>query len=128
MAKKESLVKKHAVHQYVRVMDGERPIYRCILPGCSHFIGEALILNKVSLCNRCGEEFIIGKSMIQPRRIVKPHCDRCSRPVYNRKTGLVQKGRGQLKLIPQADGTVRKVVEPEISLDFVDQFLKDVLK
>jgi hypothetical protein len=93
-----------------------------MIPGCRHFIGEALILGQVSICNRCEQEFKIGKSMLKPRPVVKPHCDECSRPVFNRRTGVVQKGRGQLPLVPVREGESR---EPEITLDFVDSLLKD---
>lgn len=121
MSKKESLVKKHTVHKYIYVIDGTRPIYRCIIPGCRHFIGEALILGQVSVCNRCDEEFVISKKMISPRRVKKPHCDNCSRPAYNKRVGQAQKGHGQLNLVPERPVSG----EPEITLDFVDSLLKD---
>jgi hypothetical protein len=93
-----------------------------MIPGCIQFIGEAVIVGRVTICNRCEQELKIGKSMHRPRPVVRPHCDACRRVVFNRRTGEVQMGRGQLPLVPVREGESR---EPEITLDFVDSLLKD---
>lgn len=84
----------HGPHKYRRIIYGknETPIYRCLLPGCLHYIGEDFILGQTSLCNRCGGVFVIGKAMLFPRKIVKPHCEGCNRPTFNKIAGRVMKG------------------------------------
>lgn len=87
---------KHT-HMYQRVeprKKGSMAIYRCALPGCTHTMPETQILSKISLCNRCKrEEFVITKRLaFFPRTIQKLHCEKCFRPTFNRKTGLMQVG------------------------------------
>ncbi len=67
---------KH-IHSYKRVDIGvskEYIVYRCILPHCSHYIVPTLVEGRESLCPRCGEVFIIGKSHLA---LANPHCDNC---------------------------------------------------
>jgi ribosomal protein S27AE len=52
-------------------------IYRCVLPDCNFKSVPALVLGKRSLCNRCGEEFILSEYSI---RLAKPHCSNCHKP------------------------------------------------
>jgi hypothetical protein len=69
------MTQKH-IHKYMRVKYGSKGyiIYKCTLPGCTHFVNERLILGRNAICWLCGNEFTI--------RILhkKPHCDECIRP------------------------------------------------
>lgn len=60
------------IHRYQRTKLGDNFIvYRCMLPGCAHYIRKELIMGKLCNCYRCGEDFIIGKKEM---RRVRPHC------------------------------------------------------
>lgn len=50
-------------------------IFHCILPDCHFKIEVPLALGKKSVCNRCGNDFIINEISI---RQAKPHCDACT--------------------------------------------------
>ena len=122
------MTKKHT-HKYKRIMSGQRPIYRCMLPGCYHFIGEEHIEHKLSLCHRCNKEFVITQKMLFPRAIVKPHCDDCNRPTFNRRTGTFQKGAAVAPpQAPQAPTKSEPKGHPEVRLDYVDDILRELLK
>ena len=56
-------------------------IYRCGLPNCPHFIYEPLIVGKLSICFRCGNEFIVT---LRSTRSKKMHCEDCTRGRYNK--------------------------------------------
>lgn len=51
-------------------------VFFCILPDCHFKISSAFALGKRCLCNLCGNEFIITEYTL---RLVKPHCDACSK-------------------------------------------------
>lgn len=68
---------KH-VHKYQRrVIGKDYIVYACALPECTHYISEALVEGKLTICWRCGE-------MCQMRRDNrgnfkhKPHCIQCT--------------------------------------------------
>ncbi len=64
------------IHKYQRTTLGRRkyPIYRCMTPGCTHYVDATLILNRICECWRCGKAMVIGK---YAARLAKPHCDDC---------------------------------------------------
>lgn len=49
-------------------------IYFCSLPDCNYKVSPALAVGKRSLCNICGDEFILSQYAI---RLAKPHCEKC---------------------------------------------------
>lgn len=63
------------IHKYIRdkFRTGTQ-IYKCVLPGCSHYILAQFVINKVSICWRCGEDFVINK---RASDLKKPTCDDC---------------------------------------------------
>jgi len=63
---------KH-IHKYLRQTLGHKGyiIYKCILPNCSHFLAEKLVLGRQAICWRCDNSFIITKFH------KKPHCESC---------------------------------------------------
>ena len=52
-------------------------VYFCSLPDCNFKSTPALLIGKRSICNRCGEEFILNEYSI---RLAKPHCLNCHNP------------------------------------------------
>ena len=67
---------KH-IHKYVRKKFGSKGfiIYRCILPGCTHFISADLIIGRESICNKCDKPFIITINLA----LARPHCIDCTK-------------------------------------------------
>jgi hypothetical protein len=68
-------------HTYVRYTDR---FYRCAAPKCTHYIDKNVLVNKMSLCNLCGNEFMLTRNDL---RRVKPRCAACS----NTKTAKLKK-------------------------------------
>jgi len=66
---------KHNIHKYMKVNGKESVIYRCMEPGCSHWIRSIFIVNRIAKCWYCGNNFIITKELA---RLTKPHCDNCT--------------------------------------------------
>jgi hypothetical protein len=63
---------KH-IHKYINKKLGTKGyrIYKCVLPNCTHFIAENLVIGRQSICWRCDAVFIITKLH------KKPHCNDC---------------------------------------------------
>lgn len=82
--------RRHPVHQYVRkelkrkMTDEPYVIFRCMIPGCTHYLREELAEGQKSICNRCGKDFILTKAAME---LKKPHCVECTRG-YKRKGKL----------------------------------------
>jgi len=51
-------------------------VYFCTLPDCHYKIDVPLALGKRSICNICGDEFILSEYSI---KLAKPHCDKCGK-------------------------------------------------
>ena len=51
-------------------------VYFCTLPDCHFKIECVMALGKKSICNLCGNEFIMTEYTI---KLAKPHCDNCSK-------------------------------------------------
>ena len=66
---------KH-LHRYERVKLGKNgyTVFRCNLPGCSHYVRKELAKGKLCECNRCGEPMILG---IAEMLLKRPHCNNC---------------------------------------------------
>lgn len=64
------------IHQYQKVEWGKNGtiVWRCVLPGCSHYLHDQFIDGKRSLCNECRAVFIMNKDKMRRK---KPKCDRC---------------------------------------------------
>lgn len=70
------------VHQYQRVRLGDSYIvYKCMLPGCTHYIRTELAEGRQSICPRCGGVFVLNKANMSAK---KPHCKGCVKK-YNKK-------------------------------------------
>lgn len=70
------MAKNHEIHKYYKTKLGDYTIYRCSLPGCAHYVPYELVLNRVSLCNKCGNEMVMTRAAA---RLAKPHCIACTK-------------------------------------------------
>ena len=78
------LVMSKHIHTYRRINIGhggkEYWVMKCADEKCTHYTPMAtklsvpLLLDKMSLCNRCGDPFILDKRAL---RMAKPCCDKC---------------------------------------------------
>lgn len=64
-------------HKYIRIRIGKnkRIRFKCDIAGCPHSIEPELAINRKSICNRCGDEFILTRSSLD---LAKPHCNSCT--------------------------------------------------
>ena len=69
-------MEKHDAHKYKRIIFKKtgHTIFRCMLPGCPHFIRKELLQGRKAICWRCNEEFEIKNVELS-----KPHCDKCTK-------------------------------------------------
>ena len=65
---------KHT-HQYMRVKIKESVVYRCMIPGCTHYIPKALLINRIANCPYCGNDFLITRELARRERL---HCSSCT--------------------------------------------------
>ena len=72
MAKKQAHTHRLKKHKY----QTGNSVYFCTLPDCHYKIEVALALGKRTICNLCGEEFIMTEYTL---RLAKPHCDQCGK-------------------------------------------------
>jgi len=66
------------VHRYKRMIlgNGTYKIYKCIIPGCTHYLPVHLAENALCECNRCGEPMIMTKVAMT---LARPHCLECTK-------------------------------------------------
>lgn len=71
-------IRRHPTHQYVKakLKPSGRIIYRCVIPGCTHYLFEEVVAGQQSICNRCEKEFVLTKAAMKRS---KPHCLECTR-------------------------------------------------
>lgn len=74
------------LHKYKKVDIGsngkEYHVYRCMKPGCNHYIPISQAEGRVCECNRCGEPMIITKQSLwgsSGRAMARPHCPDCTK-------------------------------------------------
>jgi hypothetical protein len=67
---------EHA-HRYVRIKLGKKDykVFRCVRPGCAHYIRQELVVGKIAQCWRCDDEFVMNQKTAQ---LKKPHCAKCT--------------------------------------------------
>jgi hypothetical protein len=79
------MASQNHVHRYERVDIGvnkKYEVYKCTLPDCPHYISEALVVGRKSICWRCGNVFTIQKNLL----FKKPHCSDCIERKVDEKT------------------------------------------
>lgn len=74
----------HNTHKYRRVENKKTGtiIYRCDLINCTHYVTENLVWNRLSICWKCGEDFVFTKQLKYSKKNVqkKPKCLNCLNP------------------------------------------------
>jgi len=69
--------KRKHTHKYIRGRLGEKHvIFRCAFPDCTHYLAKEFVIGKLSVCNRCGEDFIMTRASVS---LAKPHCESCTK-------------------------------------------------
>ncbi len=65
------------IHKYRRfrrsaaeIKAGKLVIFRCIRPGCSHFVTRNFVIGRLAECWACGLTFAMSEKSLQ----MKPHC------------------------------------------------------
>ena len=63
-------------HRYEKRVIGKKgyTVFVCNMPDCNHYISEALVRGKRSICNRCGADMLMDTRAMN---LVKPHCADC---------------------------------------------------
>lgn len=74
--------KHKTAHKYLRVKWKSRKqkgepyyIFKCMLPGCTHWVARDLVVGNMSICWRCGKEF---QMTLASTYLAKPHCANCT--------------------------------------------------
>jgi hypothetical protein len=62
---------KH-IHRYLRVKLGGKKIWRCSIPGCTHYLRHEMAMGQNSICWVCGNTMVLTPKIML---CVKPHCD-----------------------------------------------------
>ena len=73
-------VLKHT-HRYIR-WKKETGLYRCAHPDCTHFTEKSFLLGKRSVCNLCGDEFVLTREDLL---LAQPRCPNCSNRAGNKQ-------------------------------------------
>jgi len=70
-------------HKYQRILWKSRKvegepyyIFKCMLPGCTHFVPRELVIGNECECWRCGKTFIMT---LPATYLKKPHCMSCTK-------------------------------------------------
>lgn len=74
------------VHTYVRFT---KDVFRCSDKHCYHTANKTILVGKASICNECGEEFVLSR---QDLRRARPRCLKCSKT----KKALIQQSAAGL--------------------------------
>jgi hypothetical protein len=84
MAKKKKKGAQHpGPHKYQRIKwrsrkaDGEPyVIFKCMLPGCTHYVPRDLVVGNETICWKCGRTFQMAYAHTY---LAKPHCVYCTK-------------------------------------------------
>lgn len=66
-----------SVHKYIKRPFGANEVWACANPRCNHYMPphlEAMVEGKTSLCNTCGNPFVLN---IDSLKESKPRCEDC---------------------------------------------------
>lgn len=69
--------KTHHIHKYVRTKMGPKStveVYRCILPGCPHYLHLPMLVGRLAECHKCEQPFIVNGKQATRK---KPCCTKC---------------------------------------------------
>lgn len=70
-------------HKYLRIKWKSRVsagdpyiIYKCMIPGCTHYVPRDLVVGNESICWKCGDSFQMS---LATANLAKPHCLKCTK-------------------------------------------------
>lgn len=68
-------------HEYLKTKIGkDYVVYKCRLPGCSHYISPILVVGRLAQCPICGNVYTITRVMVRNGHMMRlPHCNKCTR-------------------------------------------------
>ncbi len=67
------------IHKYMRVKLSETyTVFKCMIPGCPHYICRELVIGRQSICWKCEEPMILT---MRSTTLKKPHHLGCTREV-----------------------------------------------
>lgn len=97
--------KDHSIHKYYwsQFKVSKTVIYRCGVEGCTHFIYEPLVVNRLSLCWRCGDAFVITVKSLRSKKL---HCESCTRGKHNK---IKEKTIVEIKQEAELDDVMRMI-------------------
>lgn len=93
MARKKKKGAQHpGPHKYQRIKwrsrkaDGEPYIiFKCMLPGCTHYVPRDLVVGNETICWKCGRTFQMAYAHTY---LAKPHCVYCTKGVKKEEVAL----------------------------------------
>ena len=97
---------KCKIHKYKRVDIGRKNpyiVFRCVLPGCGHYVQEKFIIGREAQCWKCGSVFTIE---YKESKLARPHCPdpACHKATYKgRAENLTEKQRKATDLVDEMD-------------------------
>lgn len=69
-------------HKYIKKRIGNKAnpytVWKCMLPGCTHYIKYELGENRHTICWRCGDITTLDKLKME---LTRPHCVKCTKGV-----------------------------------------------
>lgn len=92
------MAKSRHFHRYKKdVLGRAYVIYKCTLPGCSHYIPANLLVNRLALCGECEEVIVIDKLKAQQ---AIPRCDK------HTESRVKEEVKGIISVLDEALGDV----------------------
>jgi ribosomal protein S27AE len=82
-------------------------VYFCTLPDCHYKIDAPLALGKRTLCNICGNEFIMNEYTV---KLTRPHCPNCGKV-------KVKDAEGKDRYVKKVTNQILSAVATETSQD-----------
>lgn len=110
---------KH-VHRYMRTRPRNEIIWKCMLPGCSHFIPlNTTVVGRNSMCWECGEAFTIEDRHTKQEDGM-PKCDPCTSGVvrdFDIDAYMKEQMERNKTRTPEPEPDQIEVIEPDHSDD-----------
>jgi hypothetical protein len=85
------MIKHSGAHKYLKkkLKKGAYVVWKCMLPGCPHYIKDELVENRMTRCWRCGTEFVLDKLVM---KLTRPHCKACTRGSDKKEEVVIDAG------------------------------------
>jgi hypothetical protein len=88
MPKRKNPLNSQHIHRYEKAVLGkDYQIWKCNIPGCSHYIPRKLGKGRLTLCNRCDKEMVLDAFSMQ---FAKPHCVDCTHSKRENTQGIAK--------------------------------------